>query len=232
VNLQIRVSEQHGAASRVIDITLPGSSTLSPAVDLPVDLIAGESELVAGDGADALEALGEISRSLDCPNTLDDMLCAIDQLKLSRPGAKGPRFVKLDDAGQSLPADATAWAAVHDTTTGLIWSAETIGGKRLKHAKAKAACEKLVLAGATDWQLPTRTQLLTLVDDTRHEPAIDTAFFPKTESAWYWTSTPCAWRPGSAAWCVFFSSGHVNFNFRDDECFVRAVRVASPAAGQ
>ena len=121
---------------------------------------------------------------------------------------------------------------MHDTTTGLIWSAETIGGKRLTHAKAKSACEKLVLAGATDWQLPTRAQLLTLVDDTRHEPAIDIAFFPKTESAWYWTNTPCAWRPGSAAWCVGFGGGSVGYSVPGLECCVRAVRVASPAAGQ
>jgi hypothetical protein len=43
---------------------------------------------------------------------------------------------------------------------------------------------------------------------------------------------PCAWRPGSAAWCVNFNNGNVNNNDHDNECFVRAVRVASPAAGQ
>jgi RNA-directed DNA polymerase len=43
---------------------------------------------------------------------------------------------------------------------------------------------------------------------------------------------PCAWRPGSAAWCVNFNNGNVNNNDHDNECFVRAVRVASPAAGE
>jgi hypothetical protein len=44
--------------------------------------------------------------------------------------------------------------------------------------------------------------------------------------------SPCAWRPGSAAWCVNFNNGNVNNNDHDNECFVRAVRVASPAAGE
>jgi hypothetical protein len=143
-----------------------------------------------------------------------------------------PRFIKLGEAGQPLSPDAATWSAVHDTTMGLIWSADNAGDKRLTHAKAKAKCERLELAGASDWRLPTRTELLTLVDDARHDPAIDTAFFPKTESAYYWTSTPCAWRPASAAWCVYFSFGDVYGYFHDLDCFVRAVRLASPASGQ
>ena len=148
---------------------------------------------------------------------------------------EGPGFIKLSDTGEQLPADASAWSAVLDTRHGLIWSADNLSGKsgqRLDHAAATTACAALDLAGAKDWRLPTRTELLTLVDDTRHEPAIDTEFFPTTEQAYYWTSTPCAWRPGSAAWCVSFDSGFVVSNHHDLECFVRAVRVASPAAGQ
>jgi hypothetical protein len=144
----------------------------------------------------------------------------------------GPRFVKIDAAGDPLPADASSWAAVHDTRSGLTWSADNVAGKRLEHADATAACTALDLAGAKDWRLPTRTELLTLVDDTTHNPAIDKAMFPTTEAAYYWTASPCAWRPGSAAWCVGFYDGDVYHGGRGCECFVRAVRVASPAAGQ
>ena len=55
------------------------------------------------------------------------------------------------------------------------------------------------------WRLPTRTELLTLVDDTKYDPAC--SVFPDCPSEWFWTSTL---RAGSSsyAWSVDFYSGY------------------------
>jgi hypothetical protein len=72
------------------------------------------------------------------------------------------------------------------------------------------------------WRLPTREELLTLVDDTKYNPACSA--FPDCPSDWFWTSTPWA-GSSSYAWRVNFYYGNagyygdVSYNFR-----VRCVR--------
>lgn len=132
------------------------------------------------------------------------------------------RFVKLDAAGKQIAETSTDWSAVLDTKTSLIWStAET---ERLTWKKAISHCKKLRLFGAKDWRLPTREELLSLVDDTRHNPTIDIAFFPKCQSAWYWSSTPYAPSPGVCAWLVYFSNGDAYWDGQSGDFQVRAVR--------
>ncbi|MDE2469354.1 MAG: DUF1566 domain-containing protein, partial [Bradyrhizobium sp.] len=63
---------------------------------------------------------------------------------------------------------------VTDITTWLMWSKENVGGKS-SWEKSDQACRELRLAGHKDWRMPTRWELLTLVDDTRCRPAIDTS---------------------------------------------------------
>jgi hypothetical protein len=142
-----------------------------------------------------------------------------------------PRFVKISADGDRLPADAKQWAGVLDTHHQLLWSAEEVGGERLNHADAPKACAELILC-AGPARLPTRAELLTLVDDTRHEPAIDLAFFPTCRSNWYWTSTPAAWSPSGYAWIVSFGYGLASYYRRSGGAFVRAVRSVGASPGQ
>lgn len=113
---------------------------------------------------------------------------------------------------------------VTDTTTGLMWTKHDVGEDRMVHAAAESACKVLELGGHKDWRLPTRAELLTLVDDTRHDPAIDVSAFPSCKSNYYWTGTPAAWN-AACAWVVYFSYGSAYDDDRDDTAFVRAVRV-------
>jgi hypothetical protein len=73
--------------------------------------------------------------------------------------------------------------------------------------------------------MPTRAELLSLVDDTKHSPAIDSEFFPACKSDWYWTSTPWAASPVDCAWYVYFNDGGAGCDSHDFSGFVRAVRV-------
>jgi hypothetical protein len=143
------------------------------------------------------------------------------------PQPKQPRFVGLGHDYQPSSEIATA-PYVLDNRTGLIWARTLIqhgSPKRLDHAAASEAVKEL----GEGWRLPTRAELLTLVDDTRHDPAIDTEAFPDTPSDWFWTSTPAAWNPSSVAWFVYFDLGLAHAGLRGLDAFVRAVRSASPA---
>lgn len=101
---------------------------------------------------------------------------------------------------------------------------------RLNFKDAEAYCKALTTGGHTDWRLPTIQELLSLVDYTRHDPAIDVAQFPDTKSNWYWSSSPDASAPADYAWFVYFVFGDAYCNYRDDTAFVRAVRSVAPAS--
>ncbi|MGG4629353.1 DUF1566 domain-containing protein [Stenotrophomonas maltophilia] len=122
----------------------------------------------------------------------------------------------------------TDHVAVIDHATGLMWAVKSIGdsdGDPMSQADCEKACGELRLLGHDDWRLPTRAELSALVDETRHEPAINAALFPGVLPRWHWTSTPCAWSSASA-WGVFFHDGGVSGNLRSGYGFALAVRRA------
>jgi hypothetical protein len=136
-----------------------------------------------------------------------------------------PRFIKLDEAHNELPADASTWSHVRDNTTGLIWAASALPD-RLKWADAQTAAAAL----GDGWRLPTIQELLSLVDYARSEPAIDTAFFrdvPKDGCWWFWSSTPDASAPSVCAWLVHFHYGHSFYLGQVNQGLVRPVRSVS-----
>jgi len=123
----------------------------------------------------------------------------------------------------------TDHVAVIDHATGLMWAVKSIGGSDgdpMSQPDCEKACIELRLLGHDDWRLPTRAELVALVDDTRHEPAIDTALFPGVLPRWHWTSTAAAWSSASA-WVVNFYCGGVDdYLPRYDGGFALAVRRA------
>jgi len=119
---------------------------------------------------------------------------------------------------------------ITDTQLNVMWSKATLTDAYVTHAQAEKLCADLDLGGHTDWRLPTRIELLALVDDTRYRPAIDSEAFPDTRSDDYWTGTTCAWS-SVRAWFVGFNGGLASDFPRDyNLAFVRAVR--SVPAGQ
>jgi Arc/MetJ-type ribon-helix-helix transcriptional regulator len=61
-----------------------------------------------------------------------------------------------------------------------------------------------------------------ILDLTKHDPAIDPIF--KCESAGYWSSTPYAAYPDDGAWGVYFGGGGVSGSYRGNGCYVRPCR--------
>jgi len=138
-----------------------------------------------------------------------------------------PRFVKLDDANNELPADAATWSQVRDNATGLIWMADALG-ERMKWNAARNYAPAQRIGGNDDWRLPTIQELLSIVDYARFDPAIDTNFFrlPENGYMWFWSSTPVASSPSDYAWGVDFYYGRSGYNHQNYEGLVRPVRSA------
>ena len=145
-----------------------------------------------------------------------------ETLSVAVPRTHG--LVKVNEKGQLLPDHASQWAFVLDTRTNLMWTACNVGTERVKQPEAEKAATALRAGDFTDWRLPTRAELLTIVDDTRSDPAINTDYFRDCVSNWYWTSTPYAGSPAEFAWVVDFSDGAAYCFHRDSYGFVRAVR--------
>lgn len=112
---------------------------------------------------------------------------------------------------------------VLDNSTGLMWDAAG-SEKRMTHKEAEAYVKTLKLGGFTDWRLPTVQELLTLVDYSRTNPAIDTSAF-SCKSECYWTGTPYA-GVADSAWYVYFGGGGSNWYYRYGDFCVRAVRAS------
>ena len=82
---------------------------------------------------------------------------------------------------------------VLDNSTGLMWQ-QTILTDTYKWADAVSYCNDLSYAGYSDWRLPTPQELLTIVDNSKYGPAINTTYFPNmsstSDSVYYWSSKP------------------------------------------
>lgn len=140
-------------------------------------------------------------------------------------------------AGQGLPNSASYTdlgdGTVKDNVTGLVWQKAVASTQAYAWADAQTYCSTLSLAGHT-WHLPTRIELLSIVDFT-HTPAVNATAFPGTPGGKYhWTSTPWVVSQLSTkpqdAWMVNFSDGGLDSNAAAQTAVEYARCVSSPAA--
>lgn len=88
---------------------------------------------------------------------------------------------------------------------------------------ATTYCENLSLCGHTDWRLPTKTELLNIVDYGELSPSIDTSAFENTTSDLYWTAT--SYEGGASnAWIVDFGYGNATTMDKQSNAHIRCVR--------
>ena len=145
-----------------------------------------------------------------------------------------------------LGSKATDWACTQDNKTGLMWEVKTDDSGLRDMAKkytnytpdydpnklygAETNADGFVvdvnsqgLCGASDWRLPTKDELLGIVQKGVTNPAIDTTYFPNTQSSYFWSSSPNA-DLSYGAWYVYFYGGYSNDDFKDLSFNVRLVR--------
>ena len=117
---------------------------------------------------------------------------------------------------------------ITDTSTGLMWE-KSAGLTTSTWVQAKAYCDNLTLGGQSDWRLPTRNELQTIVDYTLYDLSIDTTFFPSTVASYYWSSTVFATGKDSV-WIVGFDGGFVDEDIITSTFYARAVRAGQCGA--
>lgn len=148
---------------------------------------------------------------------------------ITAPSPDGPTPV-VRPTNLPTPA-ATELACVRDRTTGLVWLLDdALSNWDEATSRLAASANTSGRCGLrTGWRLPTRRELLGIVDIGRASPAIDTAGFPGARSDWYWSSDVHA-ASARAAWVVVFSSGTTDLHVKINNRRVRLVN--GPAAAQ
>jgi hypothetical protein len=79
-------------------------------------------------------------------------------------------------------------------------------------------------AGFSDWRIPNKNELGSIVDYACAQPALDVNVFPDTQAIGYWTNSPNGFNP-ERAWAINFAHGEHTTPTRDALLGVRLVRV-------
>jgi hypothetical protein len=106
------------------------------------------------------------------------------------------------EAGAPLPNpaqyDTSAEDIVRDLVTGLVWKNASASASSLQ--QAMSAC-------AAPWRVPTRIEVVSILDTTRPSPPYaNPAFSFSSPAPELWTSSTT---PGGGSWSVSFSTGEV-----------------------
>ena len=100
---------------------------------------------------------------------------------------------------------------VLDNLTGLIWARNAnMAGEAMTWSDAVIYCETLNYGGQSDWRLPNRNELTSLIDTSKFSPALPTEHpFADVQSSSYWSSTAYAYY-ANFEWYVDMSSGFMD----------------------
>jgi hypothetical protein len=120
------------------------------------------------------------------------------------------------------PRFAVRQAAVLDRLTGLFWLQNTdISSKTMDWAAALDYVKKLALdvpETAVRWRLPTINELESLVDCSRHSPALPVDHPFENVRDVYWSSTTSFFEP-DWAWALYFNKGATGVGFKQQQNF-------------
>lgn len=134
-------------------------------------------------------------------------------------GSKKASSTKVSLSRYSLEDDNNS---VRDHKTGLIWQRADDGIQR-NWVTADQYCADSSLGGKFNWRLPGTEELQTIVDYSRHSPALDPVFAPPLTGSIYWSNSTSVHFP-DYAWTVIFNEGSTSWGKKTDGYSVRCVR--------
>ncbi len=171
-----------------------------------------------------------------------DALAVQGQLIKVGAGDAGFDFTKISATGKKLAANAAKWSCVLDNHTGLMWEVKTNDGglrdrnntyrwynsdsstnggdegfiddKKNNTQAFTHAVNRRRLCGFNNWRLPSKQELLSIVNYGKVNPAIDSTYFPNTSTGskdtknGYWSSTPKTYYDDGKGCWLFCSGGH------------------------
>jgi hypothetical protein len=109
---------------------------------------------------------------------------------------------------------------ITDQQSGLIWT-KSSEGLQYTWQDAISYCNELVFADQTDWRLPVKFELESIVDYGKFFPASNEIF--DCEGSFYWSSTAHTGNP-EYAWSVFCNDGADHWVHKSNKYYVRCVR--------
>jgi hypothetical protein len=109
---------------------------------------------------------------------------------------------------------------ITDQLSGLVWIKSS---KNLQYTwqDAISYCNELVFANQTDWRLPGKFELESIIDYGKFLPANNQIF--DCEESFYWSSTIHTGNP-EYAWSVFCNDGADHWVHKSNKYYVRCVR--------
>jgi len=153
--------------------------------------------------------------------------------------SESSRYTKLDINGKQSPSSAQSWMMVLDNETSLIGEVKQnkdginnydnpndADNKYLSYESDKKFIKVLNAAnwgGFSDWRVPSKEELDTLVDSKGTKRTINTAYFPNTQLSSYWSSGGERVDFGSSPDYGYGSNRDVS-DSKDHGGYVRAVR--------
>ena len=125
----------------------------------------------------------DLSSSMTCPTSESDDFYGQDAYYADLGKCTAQSFTVQTLSSQKV---------VLDNNTGLMWQ-QTIPTKEYTWEDAGSYCDGLTYAGYSDWRLPSPKELLTIVDNSKYNLAVNTTNFPNmptltSNSSYLWTS--------------------------------------------
>jgi hypothetical protein len=136
-----------------------------------------------------------------------------------------PRFEKQDETVQDLLTNLTWTSDANPAEFPLTW---------MEALDYVAQLNRDNHLGFTDWRLPNRRELRSLISYQQRTPALPSGYpFENVFIGWYWTGTSAAINP-SYAWYVHFEGGRMFYGRKTQSYLVWPVRGEGrlPATGQ
>lgn len=123
---------------------------------------------------------------------------------------------------------------VTHNSTGLMWMRCSLGqtwdgstctgaASTFTWQNALGEAQSHNFAGHSDWRLPNKNELASLVEQRCVSPAINSEIFPSTPTGSFWSSSPYAYG-SNGAWLVGFGNGNVYDGSKGNYYPVRLVR--------
>ena len=114
---------------------------------------------------------------------------------------------------------------VTDDLTGLMWTTNANpNGSECNWNTAINYCETYDYAGHSDWRLPNKNELFSLIDFSQFNPALpDGHPFSAVQASYYWSSSSYAGGSGNA-WYVHMNYGLVSIDGKTYSYYVWPVR--------
>jgi hypothetical protein len=113
-------------------------------------------------------------------------------------------------------------STVTDIRSGLMWQRNSTENA-INWEQSLSYCQNLTLSGFTDWRLPTKKELISIVDYTKMNPSVYVPAFTDTQMSAYWSSTVDTNNADHQAWCIYMDIGF-DGNAQDGNASVRCVR--------